>query len=432
MKRLLLAGIFTLLLSTTFGQSTLTIQNTGTETPLYGCDFFDANTGIAVGDMGLILKTNNGGATWETITTSISTMLNAVNYVDANTIIIVGDDALVMRSTDGGITWTDQIIQNITNADLLCIDIDESGTGVIGGQYNTILTTNDAGITWNVVQEGMMGTFYSVRLYDGVNAVLFGVNAITETFITRLEAMSDITFTHRYRIFNNSYFAESKCFDAYVFSADSFLMAGCQISSSYAGWQAYVTKSRDLEEVEWYSDFLRDSSYFLGMDLYDNHVVAVGGRLLADSRGKTVPESFIQESFDRGTTWITVPPVTGCDLYDVKVLDGVTYMVGDSGRILKATPPVSVRDNQPQHRLNIYPNPAKDRFTCSFSVIKQDDIQIAIVSPEGKIIKTLFSGKIDSGDHNLTFYINDVAQGIYYLRLKTSQGVETKKICIIN
>jgi photosystem II stability/assembly factor-like uncharacterized protein len=50
------------ILRTTDGGATWTSQASGTNNPLFGVAFTDANTGTAVGDGGTILRTTDGGA----------------------------------------------------------------------------------------------------------------------------------------------------------------------------------------------------------------------------------------------------------------------------------------------------------------------------------------------------------------------------------
>src|SRR5258708_7270284 len=57
----LVAGVEGIILSTTDGGASWTLQLSGTGYTLWGISFVDPNTGWAVGDFGTILSTTDGG-----------------------------------------------------------------------------------------------------------------------------------------------------------------------------------------------------------------------------------------------------------------------------------------------------------------------------------------------------------------------------------
>ncbi|HLW32423.1 MAG TPA: YCF48-related protein, partial [Aequorivita sp.] len=73
---------------------------------LLGIEFFDSNTGIAVGD-DVVLKTTDGGTAWQTITVanSPSPLWRDIAWLDADHLTMVGTPEVIFASEDGGDTW---------------------------------------------------------------------------------------------------------------------------------------------------------------------------------------------------------------------------------------------------------------------------------------------------------------------------------------
>lgn len=434
MKKLLLATFFSLFsLTFVLGQSDWNVLNSGTKTALYSCDFLDENTGMAVGENGLILKTTNGGVTWDSLDAGITTTLNAVNYMDANNIFIVGYDGLIAKTNDGGDTWSHNYMQGISGSALFCIDMTEMGIGVIGGQHETILTTNDGGQSWGTVQTDRVGCFYATRIYDEDNAFFFGENAIFESFITKLEKLSNISLVKRHRIWNGDYFTEGKLFDGYVLSSDSIITVGCNISPTADMYESFVTRNQDLNEMEWYPVYTVDSAYYLAIDLLNQHGLSVGGRIPGGRGGTEGTLYLISETFDQGISWSDVEsPVTGCILYDVEVLNTVSYIVGDSGLIMKSAAPTVTHGNMVNFDIKIYPNPSIGSCKLSFHNDCQQLVTITLYSSEGKYISTIKSGFLNSGNYDIEVPVENLPNGLYYITLSSPNGYKTGKLNLIN
>ena len=95
-----------IILRTTDGGNTWTVQFSGTGYSFQAVSFIDADSGIAVGNRPffepLIVRSTNGGTTWTTQSSPASQPFNAVSFVDANTAIAVGDVGTIVRTTTGG------------------------------------------------------------------------------------------------------------------------------------------------------------------------------------------------------------------------------------------------------------------------------------------------------------------------------------------
>ncbi|HCW75783.1 MAG TPA: hypothetical protein DHU63_04505 [Candidatus Marinimicrobia bacterium] len=72
--------------------------------------------------------------------------------------------------------------------------------------------------------------------------------------------------------------------------------------------------------------------------------------------------------------------------------------------------------------LPTYPNPFNPSTTIRYNLGENDQIRLVIFDLKGRQVTVLWDGSDLAGEHSLTWNSNDVASGIYLLRLETRQG----------
>jgi hypothetical protein len=82
-----------------------------------------------------------------------------------------------------------------------------------------------------------------------------------------------------------------------------------------------------------------------------------------------------------------------------------------------------------------YPNPFNPSTPFSFNLKEASDITLDIYTLQGQRVKVLSSGSFGAGDHSITWNGTDsdgraLASGVYFYRLNTSHGSDTRK-CIL-
>ena len=82
-----------------------------------------------------------------------------------------------------------------------------------------------------------------------------------------------------------------------------------------------------------------------------------------------------------------------------------------------------------------FPNPFNPTTNINFSLKNASNVQIDIFNLKGQRVKTLISQTINAGEHSITWNGNDdsnspVSSGIYYYKISTEFGEDTKK-CIL-
>jgi photosystem II stability/assembly factor-like uncharacterized protein len=158
------------ILTTTNGGDTW-ITNTQITESLFNIDFLDANTGIAVGDIGTIVKTTDGGQNWEYKTGGPAPEYRGAFFTTRSTGVLVGSEGVITRTTNGGQNWVSQ--ESGTTNLLSGIFFTGINTGIAVGALGTIIVTTDGGSTWSPQASGV-----AVTLSD-----IFFINASTGTIV---------------------------------------------------------------------------------------------------------------------------------------------------------------------------------------------------------------------------------------------------------
>ncbi|HAW52803.1 MAG TPA: hypothetical protein DCX54_10835 [Flavobacteriales bacterium] len=73
-----------------------------------------------------------------------------------------------------------------------------------------------------------------------------------------------------------------------------------------------------------------------------------------------------------------------------------------------------------------YPNPANTTVTIPLLIDGNWNIDLSLYDMTGKKVKALFNGAV-SGNRNLTFAVDDLQNGMYFIKVTTSEGYESVK-----
>ena len=88
-------------------------------------------------------------------------------------------------------------------------------------------------------------------------------------------------------------------------------------------------------------------------------------------------------------------------------------------------------DRKNEHNLNIYPNPARNKFELVFLLTKKEKIEIKITNALGKIV--FLKKTVDYiGQFKETINASNFSKNIYFLQVKISDKLYTKKLVLIN
>lgn len=83
-----------------------------------------------------------------------------------------------------------------------------------------------------------------------------------------------------------------------------------------------------------------------------------------------------------------------------------------------------------------FPNPFNPETTLSFSLDSAQEVELSVFNISGKRVRTLFSGTAMAGTHHFKFNARDamgaeLSAGLYFYRLNTNQGIETRRMTLL-
>jgi photosystem II stability/assembly factor-like uncharacterized protein len=401
------------------GQSNWQSVPTGEMAILNGVDFISEDEGIVVGMMGLILKTTDGGGNWTTIDAGMTNTFQDVQYIDNNRVIIGGDQGIILYSTDGGDNWV--VVQESGqeyNINGIAVD-PESGHGIAGGSGNTILWSDDFGLTWTFIEGGFMNSYNCAFMADGDFGIVIGTNAIFQPLAGYTMNGGQTWESRDYYPTQNSTGYEGNVYDAHFFSSND----GFTVGTTTAG-EGFITTEVDWNSQMWDATFF-PTAMLLAIDFKDNaHGVVVGGNF----SGTT----YVFETDNGGLTW---EPASvdgdGNAMLDVVLVGNTGYAVGNFGEVLKKDLGTGVPDHisNPVKMYN-YPNPSRESTKIFFELENDQHVEISLFDLSGKLVKKIFDAYAKAGNNSITLETSNLPGGVYYYRLLGEDQLITGKMIV--
>lgn len=78
----------------------------------------------------------------------------------------------------------------------------------------------------------------------------------------------------------------------------------------------------------------------------------------------------------------------------------------------------------------VYPNPAKDQATLTFSLAKESDVQIELIDALGRVVNTIANQKMSAGGQNIEIRTAEYAAGIYNVVMHIDGTVITQRLTV--
>ena len=113
--------------------------------------------------------------------------------------------------------------------------------------------------------------------------------------------------------------------------------------------------------------------------------------------------------------------LNGGSIVEAAIDDFYLYEEGTSG----------IHENDEVTSMTTYPNPAKDNIIIDFSIMEATDVTIELTNTLGQKVYSTAVGKKMRGSYKEKINIENLAQGVYVLNMKTTKNMKTKKITIV-
>jgi subtilisin family serine protease len=108
----------------------------------------------------------------------------------------------------------------------------------------------------------------------------------------------------------------------------------------------------------------------------------------------------------------------------------------DAYKAIKSTLVATYTESDPEiatefRLLQNYPNPFNPTTTIGFILPKASDVTLDVYSITGQKVATLISGQLPQGYHDVQFDASMLSTGIYFYRLTSEIGVQTKSMILL-
>jgi hypothetical protein len=298
---------------------------------------------------------------------------------------------------DNGYNWT-VIETGIWMSDIYFASAD---TGfALSTDYGSILKTVDGGYTWSAIHPGFGFALYNIQFTDQLHGYITGYSG--SLLITDDGGQSwvqkNINATKPLRGY---YFVNNIV--GYAASNDSTLFKTTDGGNNWL----------EIPLETWYA--VRSISF-----------------LNADTGFVLKGEGEIFFTTDGGNTWSRQFANTETGI-QIKITDKNTAYIIGAGSLLKHSISLTgVKDTQPNQEIEIdvYPNPANKNCLIKYNLPKQTFIEISLYSSKGIRNNTLFVGHKQAGEYEIPITLNNMASGVYLIKIQTDYGIFNKKLVI--
>lgn len=110
--------------------------------------------------------------------------------------------------------------------------------------------------------------------------------------------------------------------------------------------------------------------------------------------------------------------------------------IWENGPSWHVQPPESVEKNRvplPTH-LKVsptFPNPFNSETTVQFATSRETTVQIDVYDSTGRLVSTVFSGKVQAGKHRVNINASSLTTGVYILQLRSESASISQKLVVM-
>lgn len=400
-------------------------QNIPTDQNLRDVQFTDSLNGWIVGDEGMILKTSDGGLTWQQQVSNTLAQLNSVSFVDSlhgwaagmSTVTYTG---IIVKTSDGGITWEGQ---GPVSEGINCIHFLDTLTGWVTGWDNMLLKTEDGGDSWSPVSAPYMDIINRVQFVNDQVGFIGGIFHDGNNFHLAINKTIDGGETWQQTTdWVDHYFTDFHFLD----ELHGWFTGGYEVygigGNTYTGKIICLTSNGSGNWSKVYDDEDVGPLYVFFTDADHGWVCGNSGLMMV--------------SQDGGINWNVDFLEPGEDLHAITFIDAERgWAVGSNGVVffIENAGSVGIADHQQENGLawiKVFPNPATQCLTAQFIAKDFELYELSIYNLSGENCRSLYRGFPGAGLFELKINIDNLQQGIYFIRLSSSGFSTVKKLIV--
>jgi photosystem II stability/assembly factor-like uncharacterized protein len=386
------------------------------DTNNYNCCVFFINpdTGFISGDYngqhGLIQRTTDGGQTWsQNLLVNIFLAMN-IEFPNDTTGYCIGQSGLVYKTVDMGTTWL-TVGTVAANTDISAMHFLNKDTGLVVDFDGRIFRTTDGAASWNAVYSVASGF---QNFYPGTGKFRFVNDSVGFLASGNYGSVMKTTdYGATWTAINLPTSNNTWALSMYMFNKDTGIVVGeagriWKTVNGGTSWSApQIITPYDLMDVIFFNDSI---GYIVGGE-NSNYVYhppsypPVGAKIFATSNG--------------GQTWSTDTSLC-CDWFTsiCNAGNNVAYAAGWHGWLFKNNNALSLAgvSEFQVSSCKLFPNPVSS--IVEFPLADHAEL----IDVNGRVVL--------SAEHVSRLNVSEVADGMYVLRLKTSDTISSEKIVV--
>jgi hypothetical protein len=92
---------------------------------------------------------------------------------------------------------------------------------------------------------------------------------------------------------------------------------------------------------------------------------------------------------------------------------------------------VGIGQPEPEMQAQVYPNPSSGAVSIAFATAAATRCNIEVLAPDGTLLEVVFNGVMDAGKHQVNWQPQQIAAGIYFMRIRTGDSTIIRKIMLM-
>jgi len=334
-----------------------------------------------------IYHTTDGGLTFEVQTTQLT--CNAIHMLNENEGYAGGASGFIYKTANGGQIWD---FYGTMVANLADISFPPTGnTGYCCGINGNIWSIDNSSVTKMIS-----------NINGNLGAISFPISS-EEGWVCGGDVL---------RHFTSSSWTGDQDYPSGGYDA-------IQMVDNLNGWAVGDKIIHTTDGINWFEQVNPNTQNAM-TDVFlinetEGWIVANGG--------------LVMNTINSGEDWIIVAEgLTNSLLRGVHFTSSTNgYVVGNGKTLLKYGEITGIEENIEALKFNIYPNPAKDKFSIQSSVLKVEEATIEIYDLNGR---KLLDKHIPAGTDEIEINVSQLEAGLFFCVLQFENQTVTKKLII--
>jgi flagellar hook assembly protein FlgD len=81
--------------------------------------------------------------------------------------------------------------------------------------------------------------------------------------------------------------------------------------------------------------------------------------------------------------------------------------------------------------MNVFPNPATDKASVSFSLSATTEASVTVIDGVGRTVAVINNGKLNAGNHTFDIDTKNLTSGIYSVVVNADGGTFTQRLSVV-